>query len=131
MKWTSTDRWAAIALAAVLLTAWKAWQDPPHTIEPAPVQPVQPGEPKPTELVFGETYEDARVKRPKRIGTIETWGDDDRAYSWRYLGVGIRPATWPEGGPPTDEEFDAWLELVDNHEYAGDLDGFLAWIRND
>lgn len=124
MRLTNSDRTAFVVTIAVLVYLFGAPQDPPRKIEPAPVQPIEPKEPKPTAIVFGETFQDVRVQRPKNLGTIETGTDpeDGRIYTLRYLGAGIREQ--PEGTLiPTDEEFAAWLasDSTDLQAFLEDL----------
>lgn len=94
-------------------------------------EPVAPSAPKPTALHFGDTSEDTRIVRPKKIGTTEgpwTSGvDPDVSYTLRYMGAGVRASTAKY--TPTDEEFDAWLLLPDEHPLSSDLDGYVESLR--
>lgn len=129
MRLTTTDRFLIVLAVAALTWITGTWQDPPRTIEPAPM-------PKPEKedvdgvFVFDDEQPVAKVKRFKLGQRIVDVDDEDpnRTYIWGVHAAGVRPST-ALYDDVTDEEFEAWLALPEGHEFEYDLDGYIGSIR--
>lgn len=116
---TKTDRYVALALVAIIhAAALSDSQEPkvvPGGVKKIPAGGEKEAGPSGGVFIYAGEGESAgwMTRRLKLDGYVTT--------------AGIRPTTAKFF--PTDAEFDAWLALPDDHEFAGDLDGYLESIR--